>query len=380
MVCDANEWRKMRRLKLAFIGGGLNSAVGTTHKIASQMDDRFELVAGCFSRDKDVNKHTGEQWYTENVYSNWKDLLNSEKNKIDAITILTQTPFHTEIVREAIKLGYPVICEKALTASISDVIKIKEDIKKYNGYLAVTYNYTGYPMVRELRSIIKQNKLGRVQQVHIEMPQEGFARLGSDGKPMVPQKWRLRDEAIPTVSLDLGVHLHSLVYFLTAENPIDVIAVQNSFGFFRQIIDNVICIAKYSNDVICNIWYSKAALGYRNGLRVRVYGEQGAAEWYQMEPERLFLRDNKGHEQTLDRGSLDANISLRPRYNRFKAGHPAGFIEAFANLYSDIADSLLGHASEYVLGIDEALEGLYMLEAIAKSSQSGSWEKVCSVI
>ncbi len=372
----------MKKLKLAFIGGGLNSAVGTTHKIASQMDDRFELVAGCFSLDKDINEQSAKLWHADRVYSSWKELLVREKNRIDAIAVLTPTPCHTEIVIEAIKSGYPVICEKALTATITDVLRIKKLLREYNGYLAVTYNYTGYPMVRELRSIVRRNKLGKIRQIQIEMPQEGFARLDRNGNYFRPQEWRLRDGKIPTISLDLGVHLHILVHFIVNERPVKAIAVQDNFGFFKQIIDNVICIAKYTNDTVCNIWYSKAALGYSNGLRIRVYGEKGSAEWYQMDPETLRLCDNKGHALIIDRGSVDVTISAQTRYNRFKVGHPAGFIEAFANLYSDIADNItaykrnLNYKSEYVMGIDESMEGLYMLEAIARSAKNKSWEKI----
>jgi len=230
--------------------------------------------------------------------------------------------------------------------------------------------------------MIKQNNLGRIQQVHIEMPQEGFARLDKQGRPIKPQEWRLHDGDIPMISLDLGVHLHNQVGFLTGENPLEVIAVQNSYGFFKQIVDNAICVAKYTNDMVCNIWYSKAALGYRNGLRVRVYGEKGAAEWYQLDPERLVLHDNKGQSQVFDRGHSNADLSSQLRYGRFKVGHPAGFIEAFANLYNDIADSIQAYTeksnyrSEYVFGVDEALSGLYMLEAIAQSAKSKTWEKI----
>ncbi|NQT30299.1 MAG: Gfo/Idh/MocA family oxidoreductase [Candidatus Saganbacteria bacterium] len=372
----------MTRLKLAFIGGGLDSVIGTTHKIAAQMDDRFSLVAGCFSIDKEMNEQTAKQWHAERVYSNWKELLEGEKNKIDAVVVLTPTSQHTEIVVEAIKAGYPIICEKALTASVSDALNIRKALKKHNGYLAVTYNYNGYPMVRELRSMIRQNKLGRIQQIHIEMPQEGFSRLDKKGDPMLPQQWRLQDGGIPTVSLDLGVHLHSKIGFLTGESPLEVIAVQNSFGFFKQVADNIICIAKYTNNLVCNIWYSKTALGYRNGLRIRVYGEKSSAEWYQMDPERLYLNDNKGHTRVVERGDVDVVIPSEARYNRFKAGHPAGFIEAFANLYYDIADSLTAYRensnykSKHVFGINEAVEGLCMLDAIARSAKSNSWERV----
>lgn len=374
-----------KKFNLAFIGGGLNSAIGTTHKIASQMDGRFKLVSGCFSRDSKINRLTAEIWgvASDRVYDDWQYLMANEKNKIDAIVILTPTPYHFNIVINAIEQGYPVICEKTLTTSSKEALQIKGALEKYNGFLVITYNYTAYPMLRELRLMIKQNKLGKLGQILIEMPQEGFARLDKSGNPQTPQKWRLKDRDIPIISLDLGSHLHHLVDFLTDENPIELVAIHNSFGLFRQVIDATMCIASYTNNLVCNIWYTKAALGHRNGLRVRVYGEIGSAEWFQMNPEMLYFSNNKGHVTTIDRASVDVEIASQPRYNRFKAGHPEGFIEAFANHYGDIADSLLQYKEtgsiklpEYLCGIDKAIEGLIMLEAIAKSTKNKAWEKV----
>jgi predicted dehydrogenase len=136
---------------------------------------------------------------------------------------------------------------------------------------------------------------------------------------------------IPTISLDLGVHVHQMIDFLTGEKPIELVAIQNSQGNFKQVVDNSMCIARYTNNLVCNIWYSKAALGYRNGLRVRVFGEKASIEWYQMDPEFLIYHDNAGRKITLDRANADIEIANDLRYNRFKSGHPAGFLEAFAN-------------------------------------------------
>jgi len=230
--------------------------------------------------------------------------------------------------------------------------------------------------------MIGEGRLGRVTQVHVEMPQEGFARAGADGKPIVPQPWRLQDGPIPTISLDLGVHLHHLVGFLTGERPLEVMAMHGSHGNFPGLVDNVMCMARYSGDVACSYWFSKSAIGHRNGLRVRVYGERGSAEWHQMEPEELLLHDEHGQRSVLDRAALEARVSSEARYTRFKAGHPAGFIEAFANLYDDIALSLTAHragkpaASEYVFGARDALEGLLTLEAMAASTRTRSWTPV----
>jgi predicted dehydrogenase len=374
-----------KKFKLGFIGGGLNSAVGATHFIASQMDGRFQVSAGCFSRHNDVNTQTSERWYIphERRYDQFQDLLEHEVDCLDAIVVLTPTPDHVEPVIQALKLGYPVICEKALAASSGEAQLIKKVQAEHNGFLAVTYNYTGYPMLRELKYLIQQGKLGLIEQIHIEMPQEGFSRLNREGKPVIPQQWRLHDAELPTLSLDLGVHVHNIVDFLTGEKPLELVAMQSSQGRFRQVVDNTMCIARYTSNLECNIWFSKSALGYRNGLRVRVFGEEGSVEWYQMEPEFLTYYDNQGHQMIIDRASVDVELAHLPRYNRFKSGHPAGFLEAFANLYWDIADSLdyyqkkhLQKNSEYVFTVEHALEGLVILEAIAQSSKEHCWKSV----
>ena len=372
-----------KKLKIGFIGGGINSAIGTTHKIASEMDGRFELVAGCFSSQKDINHQTAHRWgiSLNRCYAHWQEMVSVEKNRLDAFVVLNPTPQHKEVLEMLINEGCAVICEKALTNSSHKAIQIKHALIEKNGFLAITYNYTGYHMLRELKWMIKKGVLGSIKQVMVEMPQEGFSKEGVDGKVPLPQTWRLQDLETATLSLDLGVHIHHIIHFLTGETPLRVVATQQSFGAFPLVIDNINCIADYTNDLTCNIWYCKTALGYRNGLRVRVFGDQGAAEWYQLEPENLLYCNKQGHRSIIDRGSMSAKVALDTRYNRFKAGHPVGFIEAFANLYFDIADALECYQAtrtspyfEYVFGIDEAISGLVMLEKIELSSKNGKWE------
>jgi len=275
-----------------------------------------------------------------------------------------------EIVIAAIEAGYPVICEKALATSSAECLRLKDVVKSYQGHLAVTYNYSGYPMVRELRRMIREGHLGRLQQIHIEMPQEGFLRINA-----CPQDWRRKDYAVPTVSLDLGVHVHHLVDFLSGgSKPLALVGDQASYGQLSGIIDNVYCMAHFENDLRVQAWWGKTALGYRNGLRIRVFGEQASAEWYQMDPEFLRWADNDGHYYLFDRGSSDAKTAQEPRYNRFKAGHPSGFIEALANLYVDIAEEIRSlnlpnqTKSPYVYGIEQSLDGLVFIESISESS------------
>ena len=371
-------------LKLGFIGGGLESAVGTTHKIASQMDNRWKLCAGCFSTDLNKNRLTAEAWQVDNdrVYSDWQALLNAGQEQLDAVVVLTPTPFHDDIVIAAIEQGYPVICEKALTTSSEKAKQISKLVAVNKGYLAVTYNYTGYPMLRELRAIIERGDLGELNQIHIEMPQEGFAKIGKDNSKPRPQSWRLQDDGVPTISLGLGVHVFHLIRFLSKAKPIELIATNNTFGLFDNVVDNCMCIAKYSGNLDCQIWFSKSALGHANGLRIRVYGFLGSAEWFQQSPETLLLNDNTGKQRTLNLTSAELQLADKHRYNRFKPGHPAGFIEAFANYYYDLADSVQefkrngSGSSPWIFGIDDALEGLVLLEAMANSAESRSWQRV----
>lgn len=367
-------------LKIAFIGGALNSAVGYTHFNASRLDGNFKLEAGCFSRHTEQNENSARTYgiQPERSYGDWQSLLKGEKGAIDAVIILTPTPSHAEIVVAAIEAGYPVISEKALGSCSAECSKIAEAVKVNHGFLAVTYNYSGYPMVRELKRMIKEGRFGRLQQIVIEMPQESFSRINSN-----PQSWRRKDYTVPTVSLDLGVHVHHLVDFLSnGLKPQALVADEVSFGQLHGIIDNVYCIARYERDLRVQAWWGKTALGHRNGLRVRVYGERGSADWYQMDPEVLRLSDNDGHIYLMDRGSSEAKIAQEPRYNRFKAGHPSGFIEAFANLYTDFAIELRSKKngqyakSPYVFGADHAQQGLQMMERVNESANTSSWIKV----
>jgi len=372
------------KLKLAFIGGGINSAVGSAHYSAICLENNFELVSGFFSRNKDINFESAQKYNVckERVYSNIEELIKKKKEIIDAVIILTPTNQHASHVLNFLNNNIPVICEKSLTASVEEIIDIENALKRENGFLSVIYNYLGYPMIRELKHIIRLGKLGKIIHIQIEMPQEGFIRINKDSKPIIPQKWRLQDNSVPTISLDLGVHLHMLIKYLTNEEPINVVAKSESLGNFSAVIDNINCLIEYSNNITCNMWYSKIASGYRNGLKIRIFGQDGSAEWIQEDPEILQISDSNGRRWKVDRGNADVEICNEQRYTRFKVGHPAGFIEAFANYYNDIAASLQNFIKTGKMdliecfGISESYEGIRLLDAINKSGISRSWEKV----
>jgi predicted dehydrogenase len=356
-----------RPLKLAFLGGGQNSAVGYTHFCAARMDGLFELVSGCFSRDSAVNEETGRAFgvVESRIHSSIDVLLQEELGLVDAVCVLTPTPDHAETVVKCLSLGFNVICEKAIATSVAQCQEIQAALATSNGFLGLTFNYAGYPMVREAREIIRSGGIGRVQQVYCEMPTEHFSREGAN-----PQAWRKKDYTIPCVSLDLGVHVHHLVhYLLGGKRPLSVQSKQASFGKVHDVVDTVALLADYEDGIMASFMWGKAALGYRNGLHVRVFGEEGALEWCQTDPETLHLATADGLRQTVDRGQAGLLEASKGRYNRFKAGHPAGYIEAFANVYADFAERIV-HGSSSVIAdsfsAEVAAQGISLMEEIAR--------------
>ncbi len=358
-----------RPLRLAFLGGGQNSAVGYTHYLAARMDGFFEVVAGCFSRDAKVNQQTGWAFAVpeDRIYQSIDGLLSKESGQIDAVCVLTPTPNHAETVVKCLQAGFNVICEKAIATSVAECQQIESALAATDRFFGITFNYAGYPMVREARQIIQTGVLGRIQQIHCEMPTEHFARQGAN-----PQSWRKKDYTIPCVSLDLGVHVHHLVHYLSGgKKPLLLKSSQASYGKVKQVVDTVAALAEYEDDLLVSLMWGKAALGYRNGLRIRVFGERGALEWYQMEPEVLHHATEDGQRYVIDRGQNGLLEASKLRYNRFKAGHPAGFVEAFANIYADFAQCLVGgsetQATTQNFSADVAVQGIAMLERMAKT-------------
>jgi predicted dehydrogenase len=367
-------------LKLGFIGGSVHSAVGYAHFCASRLDNRWILVAGCFSTNHVRNTETAKTYSIApgQVYNSWQELINSESNQLDAISVITPTPEHFQIVQACLLKGIPVICEKALGTSSKEVEELVAVKNRVNGFLGVTYNYSFYPMIREMRKKIANEELGKILHFHVTMPQEGYLRERKHDKKV--QAWRLQDHNIPTIHMDLAVHMHQLVHFLIRSKPLAVVSQQNSFGAF-DVIDDVTALCKYEGSVSGLYWFSKASLGHRNGLCIKVYGSKGSAIWEQAKPEQLTMAYTDGTIKLIDRSS-DVLVAGERKFNRFKPGHPAGFIEAFANLYFEFSEGILQFKetgtweSSSHLGPELAGEGLQFLEAMALSANTNNWEPV----
>jgi predicted dehydrogenase len=305
-------------------------------------------VAGVFSRNKEVNLKSAERYNVKYLFDDVDQLLDEMKEEVDIMVILTPTPFHYEHTVKAIKKGFAVFCEKPLFKTLKEIKNFEIEFIDKNYFLAVSYNYIGYPLLIELRSIIKKGLLGDIVSINLEMPQESFLRPPKNVD--YPSWWRKRDGEIPTIALDLASHLFSIGYFLTGEKISEVISIKNKYSNFG-VIDDIKALVKYENNTTGTLWVSKVSLGNRNGLKVSVYGTKGSATFIQEEPERLIFTDENGNKKILDRAS-NLEISKNKLYNRMIPGHPSGYIEAFANIYNAIYDNYIYYIDNGVMKED----------------------------
>ena len=370
------------RIKIAILGGSIKSAVGRAHVAALRISGKYEIVAGFMSRNLTINEESAIEYGIDldNLFNNIEDIARYCKKERIVVLVLTPTDQHISQVTYLLSEGIPVICEKALSNKLLEMEELQESLECRENFLAVIYNYNGYLAVRQIRNYCSEGKIGRILSVNAQMPQESFIKKDNDGHPIQPQAWRLIDGEIPTISLDLGVHLHSIVKFTTGLSAKKVVGIQESKGNFSGLIDDVRALAKYENNVDVSYWFSKSALGYRNGLQISIFGELGSLSWEQTNPEVIRFCDSKGLVINIDRGYPEADELNSLSYNFFKAGHPTGFVEALGNYYTDVAAELFYFYStgeirtSNIYGIKEAIEGFHFLKAINDSSSTLTWQ------
>lgn len=351
-------------LRLSFIGGGINSSIGKMHFLSSQLDDNFKVVSGFFSRNNRINIETQKFFNlsAERIYNNLTDLVKNEKNKVDFFVVLTPTPNHYEVLKKLIKENVNIICEKPILSNLKEVNKIENTLKNYNKKIYMTYNYSGYPAIREIKEIINSNKFGKLLSFNFGMTQESFLR--KQDKDQKVKKWRKVDKDIPNLFLDLGIHLYNLSFFLLNDNPESVFA--NSLKF-KNIISDSKMFLNYKSGIKGHFWISKSSLGKKNDLRIELYFEKKSILWSHDNLEYIYINDNEGKQTRIDR-SVKSSIFNDSRYNRYRMGHPVGFLEAFSNIYEDIASDYITGKNKYVFNHMHGFKGIRFLNFWKTSS------------
>ena len=373
-----------KKIRIGFVGGGPNSFIGYTHRLAARFDNRFDFVAGVFSRDIKKSKEFGIALGLEpsRCYADYKTMAKKEairSDGIQALGIMTPSGDHYKIAKEFIKNNIHIICDKPLTASIEDAEKLQKLVKKKKIVFALTHNYSAYPMLREAKQIVESGRIGEILLVNVEYPQ-GYTVGIKKKDELSALKWRLNKKMCgPSMILaEIGTHSYHLLRYVTGLEAKEVSAEINSLSPELSVDDNAFLTLRMQNKARASIWVSSAATGGENGLKIRAYGTKGAVEWFQDEPNQLkFTPLNKSSRIVTRANNEVSRFSLES--SRLAAGHPEGFFEAFANIYTEFADAITSsQKNNYSFpGIEDGVKGIKFIFAAKDSSNKNSrWIKL----
>ena len=378
---------KNKKIRIGFIGGGPSSFIGYTHRLAARFDNRFEFKAGIFSKDIKKSKNFGVALGLdhERCYDNYETMALLESKRIDgiqALGIMTPSGDHLKIAKPFIKKGIHIICDKPLTATVSDAEVLKKLVHKNKVIFALTHNYSAYPMLREAKKIVTSGKLGKVSLINVEYPQGYTAGIKKKDERKT-LKWRL-DKKISGPSMilsEIGTHAYHLLRYVTQLEVKELAAEVNTLSEELTVDDNAFVLLRLNNNARGSIWVSSAATGGENGLKIRVYGTKGAVEWFQDDPNNLKFTELDKPTKIITRASKSvSNFSLTS--SRLAAGHPEGFFEAFANIYTEFADMINKKTKNkkivpYFPTIEDGVKGIKFIFAAKKSSKLNSkWIKI----
>ncbi len=376
-----------RRLRLGMVGGGFDSVIGETHRVAFQTDGLFELVAGAFSIDPAVTRQTavGLLIAPDRVYDDYREMARREQERpdgIDAVVIATPPQIHAAAATAFLDAGIDVICEKPLTRTLAEAETLRGTVEASGRVFVLTHCYSAFPMVRHARDLVAAGALG-----HIRMIEAEFAG-GAPGVNLEPENpadrhWRFRAGSMGPEAIlgEVGTHAFHLMRYVSGATPHRLTARLQTFAARREVFDNAYLSFDYPDGAAGRLWASYAATGTQHGLALRVYGDIAAFEWREENAE--FLNFRPLHEpETLLRAGQGGHSALVTRSARFRPGHPEGYALAFANIYVEAAFAIaavrLGQSPqpwmEALPGIEDGVAGLRMIEAAAAShAADGAW-------
>ncbi|NNG04294.1 MAG: Gfo/Idh/MocA family oxidoreductase [Inquilinus sp.] len=375
-----------RRLRLGVVGGGPGSFIGPVHRTAARRDARFEVVAGVLSSDPERSRAAGQAigLAADRAYGDWRELLAVERVRddgIDAVAVMTPNAGHYPVADAALDAGFDVICDKPLTTTLADALKLVDKVRSSGLVFCLTHNYSAYPMVRQARAMVKAGELGEIRQVQLEYIQGHLARRVED--EATGPGWRF-DAELGGGSLvlgDIGTHAHHLGAFVTGLDVVQVMADVGSNLPGRRVDDYAALLLRFANGARGSMWVTNAAAGAEHGLAFRAFGDQGGLEWHQEQPNHLLHRRLGDFPRLMTR-RLDGLMGAEAEHaSRVGIGHPEGYQEAFATLYADAADAIAARltgqpcdplALDFPTALDGA-KGIKLIDAALESRRTGTW-------
>jgi predicted dehydrogenase len=376
------------RIRLGMVGGGEGAFIGAVHRIASRIDDHYELVAGALSSTPERAQRSGRALGLppDRIYDDYDTMAKAEAKRpdgIEAVAIVTPNNVHAGPTYAFLKAGIHVICDKPLTVSLTEAKRMRAAVEKSGLIFALTHNYTGYPLVRRMREMVRAGELGEIRIIQGEYPQDWLS--GPEETTGNKQaEWRVDPKrAGAGGSLgDIGTHTYNLADYVTGLELAELSADLTSFGAGRRLDDNAQIMLRYANGARGAIWASQVAPGNENGLRLRVYGTKGGLHWVQAEPNHMLWSPLKRSTRIVTRDGPDAGEAAA-RVTRVPAGHPEGYLEGFASIYAEVARAIVAARSgkkpprsTHFPTIEDGVKGIAFVEAAVKSSKAnGRWVK-----
>lgn len=377
-----------RRLRLGMVGGGQGAFIGAVHRIAARIDDRFELVAGALSSDPQRAQSSAAEAGIARSYADWREMARAEAARddgIDVVAIVTPNHLHAPVATAFLEAGIHVICDKPLAISLAEGEALAALARSKQRLFALTHTYSGYPLVRHARELVEAGELGTVRIVQVEYAQDWLAEPVETTGANRQAVWRTDPSlAGPAGCLgDIGTHAYHLAAFVTGMTPSTLAAELHTFVPGRRIDDHVQAMLRYADGARGMLWASQVASGAENALRLRVYGTKANLAFDQEQPNDLWFTPLGGAAQRLTRARVKSAVAAHA--TRVPAGHPEGYLEAFAQLYKDAAlqieaiDSGLPVPveSRWLTTVDDGVAGLKFIDAvIASHGAGGTWVAV----
>lgn len=390
MIEGSKDGKLNRRLRLGMVGGGRGAFIGAVHRMVARLDDRWDFVAGALSSDAERARASGADLglAADRIHTDAASMATAEAaraDRIDAVAIVTPNHAHFPAAKAFLEAGIHVICDKPITTTRADAEHLAGLAADRGLLFAVTHNYTGYPLVRQARAMVTAGDLGAIRVVQVEYAQDWLAtRLEDSGHKQAG--WRTDPaRSGPAGSVgDIGSHAFNLAEFITGAEVSSVSADLQVFVPGRRLDDNAHMLLRFSGGARGMLWCSQVASGQENGLRIRVYGEKGGLEWQQEQPNALW-HFPLGEAPRLIRRAGNGAWPVAAAASRIPAGHPEGYLEAFAQLYTDIAELIAARIegrepaddARLVPMAADGVRGVRFIEAaVASSAANAAWTEV----
>ena len=383
-----------RKLKMGMVGGGPGAFIGEVHRKASRMDGQIELVAGAFDINPEKSKEMGKELYIDpkRVYGTYtemikKELALPEGERVDFVSITTPNNWHFPIARDFIKAGFHVMCEKPMTLNAKEAKTLRALTKKSGKVFGLMHNYTGYPMVKLARDMVRQNDLGNIRKIVVQYPQ-GWLSTALEKTGQQQASWRCDPKQSGAGCVgDIGSHCENLAEYITGLKITDICAELTTFVKGRLVDDDCNVLLKFNNGAGGLLFASQISVGEENNLAIWIYGEKKSLEWHQEHPNYLYIRESDGPVQIWQRGNgyIGAKSPAAARATRLPSGHPEAFLEAFANVYRNFADTvracLEGKEPDALAmdfpNVDDGTRGVLFIETVLASTKSkGKWTRM----